>query len=446
MNNRPITLLFGTLILLATIGLSTRCNNDTRPARVVINLGEQGQITFRQNRGLLQMFLAMMDFLTTKAMAAVPSNIESIKVSITASDMSVLEASFAPTANSVELFVPAGSGREIRVRALVKADDPGAVLSFGGKVVVDLEPGESKEVDLNMVPYETKLVMADYIYSPRRIIQVNDISGTGYTTLTGTNIDAKLGSGSWTSYFAPYDVAFDSKGRILIANYSSATGYGRVLRVDNIAGDNPFAYPDKTAQIYALAVDYNNGYVYYATSTVIYRNDFTGSAGSETTIISSGISNILGMAVDDRGNLIVIGYYNTIAANAAIYIDTASKTITNYYNANLNNPWHVLVKSPNIYIANASGASGYKIIQLDSSLRFVKAYGNSTASVNTDKGMFYAPRRFLAIRNDKITILDDLIGVEADKLVSMDDIDGTNWETYPKTGNGQSLFHFYTLC
>jgi hypothetical protein len=119
------------------------------------------------------------------------------------------------------------------------------------------------------------------------------------------------------------------------------------------------------------------------------------------------------------------------------------------HSANLNNPWDVLFKSPYVYVANENGASNYKIIRLNKDLTSPVGYGQDagdTGTPDTTPGQFYGPRRFVAILNRKITIIDDHNNQNLDKLVSMDDITGAGWGTLPASGDGQSLFSFYYLC
>ena len=79
-------------------------------------------------------------------------------------------------------------------------------------------------------------------------------------------------------------------------------------------------------------------------------------------------------------------------------------------------------------------------------LNVLKSYGTNFAGnvSDTTKDHFYNPSRFVAGMNKKITIMDDESGY--DKLVSIDDISGNNWETIPKgADDGQNLFSFFNF-
>jgi hypothetical protein len=100
-----------------------------------------------------------------------------------------------------------------------------------------------------------------------------------------------------------------------------------------------------------------------------------------------------------------------------------------------------------VYIANNNGGAGNAILQLNHNLQFVKAYGDEIDGTNTNPGQFYGPHRFVAIVNKRITVIDDdYFGSNNDKVVSIEDITGSNWMTLPTSGDGQSLFTFYNLC
>ncbi len=105
-------------------------------------------------------------------------------------------------------------------------------------------------------------------------------------------------------------------------------------------------------------------------------------------------------------------------------------------------PWGILVKEPYLYVANPDGNDGFMIVQYDTNLQFVRGYGDPAATENTSRGMFYGPRNFVAILSNDITIVDENLG-NLDKLISMNDMNGSLWQTYGSYGSGEGFFHFY---
>jgi hypothetical protein len=187
-----------------------------------------------------------------------------------------------------------------------------------------------------------------------------------------------------------------------------------------------------------------NDLLYFATFNELYRWDMTGFVRTQLTI--TGIGTILGLAVAEDGILYIAGK-DGLGNDRVFRYDPVAQSVTGQYVDTGADPWDVLVKAPYVYVANNNGVSGTAILQLDENLQLVKGYGDEIDGINTSPGKFYGPHRFVAIVNKKITVIDDdFFGSNKDKLVSIDDINGTNWMTLPTSGDGQSLFTFYNLC
>ncbi len=104
-----------------------------------------------------------------------------------------------------------------------------------------------------------------------------------------------------------------------------------------------------------------------------------------------------------------------------------------------------------LYIANRNGADGFKIMKLDTNLNYISSFGNQSPSTDSITGNFYGPKRFLAILNKKLTILDEgstneSSGFQGDRLITITDITGSGWETYGQAGAGIGQFEFYWAC
>jgi hypothetical protein len=385
---------------------------------------------------------------------ALPAGITSVEFTVSGPDMDPITASYDSLPESLNLAIPTGEDRYfelvVHVGGLLNLTP---ATSFKGSATVDLTPGDVV-IELNMQLDSTKLVVPDYTWgvpSPR-ILQLNDISGTEFSELYGS---AAWG-GVWATSFRPYDVDFDNYGRIYIANNFGGGGdtYNCVVRVDTILGLIFIQFPSSGLNngVTALTVDRNNGYVYYANSAspaILRRSDLDGNG--VITLATAGIQEIRGLAVDNTGMLFIAGVDAAGTPYVFKYNPVLPATVLSYPLPNLEGgiiPWDVMCKDDMVYIANPNGADGWKIIQLENNLSSPVGYGiNKTtpfAAPDAAPGHFYNPRRFVAILNKKTTVIDDSALSNLGKLVSIDDMAGTNWETYPPSGDGQ--FEFYYPC
>jgi hypothetical protein len=320
-----------------------------------------------------------------------------------------------------------------------------------------LVPGGTSTVVLDMDLDSTKLVLPDPTNpTAGRIIQFDDISDITSQELKGSGIS---NIGFFDFDFKPWDLDFDDQGRIYIANNYGGSGMGRnaVIRVDDISGSGGIIFnePEYDYGIWAVTVDRKNKYVYYAPSGAltppyrIYRSDLDG-AGEVSIDLNSGVDTvqtILGMAIDENGKLYIAGD-NAAGQDRIFRVNPTPPTgnVEVTYQTNLTDPWDILVKDNQLYVANRAGADNFKIIRLNPDFSGPVGYGLDTGVADTGQGKFYGPRRFVAILNKKISIIDDREINFLDKVVSMDDITGANWQTLPISGDGQSLFTFFYNC
>ncbi|MCK5672400.1 MAG: hypothetical protein KAH95_03445, partial [Spirochaetales bacterium] len=168
----------------------------------------------------------------------------------------------------------------------------------------------------------------------------------------------------------------------------------------------------------------------------------------------ASIQTVQGMTINENGIMYITGTTpatdpTVFQYNPVLQSVTASYTMPNVI---FSNPWDVIAKDNSIYVTNPEGADGWKIIKLSLDLTSPVGYGiNKTTPSglpDTEQDHFYTPRLFVATLNKKTTIMDDSGTGEnpLDKLVSIDNISGANWETLPTSGDGQSLFVFYAEC
>jgi len=370
-----------------------------------------------------------------------PSDITTLSLRITGPGMSPVESYYSSVPSSITIEVPAGKDREFELIAHVGPSSPSAAVSFKGTATVDLAAGETTEIVLTMDLNETKLVIPDS--KNNRIVQIDDMIGGGWKEIINTDI-------GYTPNLAPFDIDFDSQGRIYIAIFTFSSTDNFIIRIDDFdAVTYTPIIMGKASPCIALAVDRQNGYVYYSVdlgTDQLYRCDLDGT--NDTLLTTTGITTIQGLAVDDNGILYIAG---NDGLDRIFQYNPVTESITATYSTNINTAGDVLVKEPYLYIANLNGTSGYKIIQLDTDLGFIAAYGNQSAAVDDIPGNFYGPKRFLAILSKKIAILDEASTNEpasfrGDRLVSIGDIAGTGWKTYGQTGGGTGQFEFYWAC
>ncbi len=435
------------LVIIAATGVFSCSDSEHRIpfgyARAVINLNLPPE-TPEAQAGLIE---RMRRFLVPDAVAqSAPASFSNITVRVTGPDIALIEKSFAPY-STISLSVPAGALRIFEVTAYVAPGDPSAAASFRGTSSANCPAGETVSVPVVMGLNETKIVIPDpfdnIFYSIRRLIQINDMTGSGWTDIQGSDI-------GFAGTFYPLDVDFDSRGRIYIAN-NATSGSDVVIRINNMsATEHDTLGTGSGSGIVSVAVDRARNQVYYATSSgTLKRCNLDGTADAAISKTGSENVNLIrGLDMASDGTLYIAGTNGSGLPRIFRY-DTASTQVTASYGTYLGNPNYLDVKSrgPNVYVANPGGASGYVIIQLTADLQFIAGYGSIVSSLNTNPGMFYSPQRFVGIRNDTLIVTDERPPNEdIDKLVSFNDITGAGWTTYGTTGKGVGQFQFFYGC
>ncbi len=386
---------------------------------------------------------ALRFFMTEAVAQEAPAAFSTISITVTGPGMAPVNATY-PAGPLITVLVPAGASRLFDIIAFVAPEDPSAARSFRGTAVANLTAGDTVPLPVEMNLHEVKLVLPDF--ENGRIIQMGDITGTGYAFRYGSDIGLGV-----TFTFRPYDVDFDNTGRIYIANYFFGPAEDTVIRLENINDTAPLVIDSGVnQQVRSLAIDRQNSILYFATDTVLRKSGLDGT-GIQTLDISSGvepITSITGMDVDADGMLYITGetgagipiprLFRYDPVNEAVVASTGEALPAE------TEPWDVVVNGGVIYVANFTGNDGELITSYTRSLAFLAGYGEYAPSTDTNKGMFYGPRRFAATINRKLTIIDDSDTGDYDKLISMDNIAGTGWQTFPEgNDSGQEYFQFY---
>jgi len=358
--------------------------------------------------------------------------VASIALIVTAPGMPSIAETVPADAGEIVVDVPAGDSRTFTL--LVNT----ATLVFKAETTVDLDPGESRTITLAPSLFSTPLIVPDM--NNYRIVQLTDMSGGGWTARKGMDV------GYLDDYeFEPHDVDFDSRGRILIAN--SNYTYGGVIRLDSI--DDSQYEVISTGYAVALAVDRNRGYVYYCNGSSPLKRCSLDPLGTEETFDvlaepeMSGNFATTGIAVDDSGVVYLTNHYGMVVAKYDPTRPAGSRVVATY-TSNLSRPWDLLVKPPYVYLVDQYAEDGFLFTRLDMTyLSYVDSFGTPVDVPDPAPKEFWGPSRFVATINKKVTLIDEYDYEYYDRLVSFDEPDGSNWQTYGEYGSGVGQFMFY---
>lgn len=414
MKSKVFCLLSGMFLSIFLLNCSS---GDYSEVTITIDLGLGSENAVNMQKSSI--FDRIMRFFEKDAAAGTaPSNISSMTLNVTGSGMDAIKQTYTGTLPSkITLDVPAGNSRQFEILAYT----PSATLR--GAATRDLAGGTVVNITLNMGLYETKIVIPDYYNN--RIVQIDNISGSGW-------IEKNV------SY--PYDIDFDSSGRIFIAHNNE------ILRMDDINDTFEILYNEDFSYT-SIAIDKNKDIMYYSPTSSLFKNNLNGTDQEELGINTNAntsyqIMDIRGMDVDQNGKLYIAGASNTEADTIFRYNpDNESVETINNNPAYLYNPWDIIVKGDYVYVANYdSDGSNNKITRFNLDLSNPIVLNKKPDASD----QFYGPWRFVAILNKKIFIADD--GHDSpniDRIIAFDDINGTNWTTYGSSGDGDYQFNFY---
>jgi hypothetical protein len=366
----------------------------------------------------------------------IPPNLSSVALVVTAPGMATISTTASVSAGSITVSVPAGPARTFTLLL----NGPSATLE--GVATVDLQPGQTTTINVTPTLGATQIVIPDL--QNHRVVQISDMIGTGWTAITGSSLSGTVNTAG--GLLTPWAIDFDSLGRIYIASNSTIG----LFRIDDISHPaSPTAVlVDTTIGITSLAVDRTNGLVYYGTAGTNLNQKNVNNVAASPTILSLASETLLigpaSMAADDQGNLyMVLTYPSNFIVKYNPSLPVGSRIIARSTYAGFTTPWGVMVKGPYVYVSdnngNGSGLGKAQIVRFDTNLNFVDSFSGPS----TDP--FYGPETFVATLNRKFTMIDEKADF-FDRLVSFDDMAGTNWTTFGSNGAGVNQFDFYTVC
>jgi len=237
-----------------------------------------------------------------------------------------------------------------------------------------------------------------------------------------------------------------------------ATGVG-VIRSDGISGTNSLAFP-LGGGFRSVAVDRQRSSFFSASDTQIAKSNLDGTIVTNPfltafdlfTDVSVSWYNIQGLAVDEAGYLYAAQSAGISKIDPITGSVVAQFALPNYVPGN-DGISDVQIWNNTVLALNHNATAGQAIIyRLNLELStIIESYGRTTTPADANQpGEFFGPLRFLATLNRKITVAERN-GLNA-RLVSLDDLSGSNWQTYGTYGNGGSsgtpgeyLFYTYSF-
>lgn len=369
----------------------------------------------------------------------------SYTVTVTGPDIEKIQKTVAAGARYVNLYIPAGRDRVIRLDANLFKDpdyppyDRDHVLSFAGENKVDLFPGTVMKLKFRMEAGECKLL----VQSPMddgRFMQISNMA-PAYNEYT-------------TTYTSVYDYDMDASGRLFFANGGTNINY----RNDISSSGGEFSAGVASA---VIAVDTINERIYtFGVSTehrfffVVYDPD-AGTFSAPSSYIAPANMQYTMRAIDySEGYIYAVGL-NDIKGQFSLYrYQPGSLTAIEIKNTHMNNPWDILVKGGYIYITNfpkdynndanpdlSANPACIEVFERDT-LAYIGAYGTRLPYVvpseeqpvvprNNQAGRFYGPHHFIATSNQKIYVIDDGAGTDhgQNRIIAFDSVfDWSGWE------------------
>lgn len=350
-----------------------------------------------------------------------------------------------PVGTSLTELIPVA---EVSEGATIDIEEGTAIDFSGGSGIsatVTAANGTTKEYEINITGDKLVVLDADQ-YSPGgRIVQIDDMSGSGLIDRYGTNLEKPS-----NDKFIPYDIDFDIYGRIYVANNVAGGGF---LRLDSITDPTPeWFFTDKATS--AVAVDRANSLVYFIgdngdSTNNLRRCGYDGQDFKEySQLIESSSTSYTGLTVDDDGIL----YYTDMPASTGknlVKFDPAGAGTPLVENYTEIDTFDITFKKDLLYASYTSTAPNKVVtlskdlVQNGPELPIVPTSGDG----HTDD--VARPTRFIAVLNRKFYLIDDAPFEPSfdDRLLAFNDlttgIDEVMWGG-SNGSSGPNTFEFFT--
>jgi hypothetical protein len=226
--------LFSIMIALAVSAAVISCSDSEsrmspllKKTAVTLNLGLPPENPSADNNSIWNRIRRF--FVKDAVAQTAPAAFGSVLVRVAGADFGAMEQTFGGT-DAISLSVPSGSLRQFEVIAYTAPGDPSAALSFRGTATADLPAGGTVSIPVVMGLNETKIVAPDGVnqFSPGTagLVMIDNMDGSNWIHRTAASFAGFSGT------LSPYDISFDTRGRIYIANNNTPG----VIRMDNING------------------------------------------------------------------------------------------------------------------------------------------------------------------------------------------------------------------
>lgn len=409
------------------------------------------------NIPLLDQTKVLVDLAMVEAEA--PAPIGSIRIRVTGPDFSVIEKDVPPT-GVITLHVRPGINR-FEVTAFVRPGFPSPAGSFRGISLMNVSPGATASLQVEMKLDEMRLVIPDYgggSYAGK-LVMIDSISG-------GNRISRNAADIGLTALY-PYDVDFDSRGRIYFANrYADAAG--GVYRMDDMNSSlaSGTCVPlVSSVSVQSIAIDRSRNMLYYLMSSTpytVYRLNLSGGLAEplfDITIRGYGTFNTI--CVDETSGYIYFNWRYVTGSGTmdVIYCYNPNTEVPGVVISYPSPPYatHDLIVKNGYLYASYTNWSDYGIATPPPGLSKAPYIVRLPLDLQTNitppvylsgrpgaADPFLGPREFIAVTNRKLYFIDE-VGTDdsTDRIISFDDITGSGWNAYVNT---DSFFRLYSTC
>ncbi len=423
MLNKYFFKLFLSVFILSSITLS--CNSGgTSEVTIRIDLGLNNQQA--SNASESSVIDRVFRFFTKNIEAApAPGNITELILHITGPDIPNLTKAFpAPIPDAITIKVPSGEARHFELLA----HTPSATLR--GIATRNLAPGAIVHIPIQMMFYQTKIVIPDFLNS--RIVQIDNIDGDGWIASDNVTINRH---GLTIASLQPYEIDFDNQGRIYVLNYYDAAP--DIFRINDITSTTYTSIIGVVGASYtAFAIDRKNDLLYYTAASQIIRATLNGTV-LKNDFTMTGISSIRGINITSNGILIIAhgNYFTSYDPN------TGNGIIINslqYTGGSTPFTYDIIEKGQKIYGAFNEDAM--------SSLFFIRDYSlNSNNELVESGGIYttplYGARKFIENFTPRIYFINEYSTNNTFSVI--DDISGAGRDDFGTNGTGIGQFRFY---
>lgn len=195
--------------------------------------------------------------------------LQHIELIVEGPGMPTLSQTFPLSSGTVNMQVPSGPDRRVRLRLPVVEGSPSNVIAFGAEKTVNLLPRQTTSIALTVVPVETEYIFADpgAEGATPRLVRSRDFPN-GFGDLTG--LEQSGLTPSFTQPFKPVDVDYDRDGNVYFASDNGSGG--GVFQVPYIAASGvPFTTITTSGRTPGITIDRERNILYFLNYATIHE-------------------------------------------------------------------------------------------------------------------------------------------------------------------------------